>query len=170
MKIEETHLISNTTIASCWFQPIRKILVKLDHFPSRGENKTYVQTTNWIGIVYSNSFWLFNESPCTSKLDTANTTAQGQKQIIIRWKKNSSTPNLKNTFYLCQVLQVVTEFGPIWVPFSGLKRPPLRESKCHFEDAGMYSLGLISMEPTKNCSMVQMIFLFNRVNSRFKSR
>lgn len=92
MKIEETHLISNTTIASCWFQPIRnKILVKLDHVPSRGENKTYVQTTTWIGIVYSNSFWFFNESPCTgtSKLDTANTTSQGQKQIIIRWKKTA---------------------------------------------------------------------------------
>ena len=42
-----------------------------------------------------------------------------------------------------------TSFGPIWVPCSGLKRPPLRESKCHFEEAGMHSLDSLAWNQPK---------------------
>ena len=40
IKLESKTIINSKYITSWWFQPLWKILVKLDHFPSRGENKT----------------------------------------------------------------------------------------------------------------------------------
>ena len=48
----EDVLIPFPTISSWWFQPIWKILVKLDHFPKQGWKYKIFETTNQILIVF----------------------------------------------------------------------------------------------------------------------